>query len=143
MIASGHDLGATSAADVAGRARPDHSGGAEPPPVLPPDTVVATTTAPSTEPAGPTGLSGPTATPGPPGLTVGGVARRLGVAPATLRTWARRYGMGPTSHVAGAHRRYGPEDVARLDLRRRGVEAGSSPAAGRKKRKREGASTSL
>ena len=39
-------------------------------------------------------------------LTVAAVARRLGVAPATLRTWDRRYGLGPSSHEAGEHRRY-------------------------------------
>lgn len=60
-------------------------------------------------------------------LTVGAVARRLGVAPATLRTWARRYGLGPSAHVAGAHRRYSPQDVARLDLMRRMVNAGVGP----------------
>lgn len=60
-------------------------------------------------------------------LTVGAVARRLGVAPATLRTWARRYGLGPSAHVAGAHRRYSPQDLARLDLMRRMVDAGVGP----------------
>ena len=34
-------------------------------------------------------------------LTVAAVARRLGVAPATLRTWDRRYGLGPTEHSTG------------------------------------------
>ncbi|MEY3685921.1 MAG: hypothetical protein RJB00_871, partial [Actinomycetota bacterium] len=29
-------------------------------------------------------------------LTVASVARRLGIAPATLRTWDRRYGLGPS-----------------------------------------------
>lgn len=53
------------------------------------------------------------------GLTVAATARRLGVAPPTLRTWARRYGLGPTAHVAGSHRRYGPDDVARLELMHR------------------------
>ena len=62
-----------------------------------------------------------------PGLTVAAVARRLGVAPATLRTWARRYHLGPSAHVAGAHRRYSPEDVARLDLMRRMVNSGVGP----------------
>ena len=35
------------------------------------------------------------------GLPVAAVARRLGVAPATLRTWDRRYGLGPTSTPPG------------------------------------------
>lgn len=63
-----------------------------------------------------------------PGLTVSAVARRLGVAPATLRTWDRRYGLGPSQHAAGAHRRYTSADVARLELMRQHVLAGASPA---------------
>ena len=50
----------------------------------------------------------------PATLTVAAVARRLGVAPATLRTWDRRYGLGPGTHLAGSHRRYSAEDLARL-----------------------------
>ena len=52
-------------------------------------------------------------------LTVGAVAQRLGVAPATLRTWGHRYGLGPSGHAAGKHRRYTAQDVARLDLLRK------------------------
>ena len=63
-----------------------------------------------------------------PTLTVAAVARRLGVAPATLRTWARRYGLGPGAHTAGAHRRYSPEDLARLVIMRRLTHEGVSPA---------------
>lgn len=65
---------------------------------------------------------------GSPGLTVAAVARRLGVAPATLRTWDRRYGVGPSAHTAGSHRRYCALDIARLDLMRRLVNAGAPPA---------------
>ena len=61
-------------------------------------------------------------------LTVSAVARRIGVAPATLRTWDRRYGLGPTGHDAGAHRRYSAEDVARLDLMRKLMLNGVLPA---------------
>jgi len=65
---------------------------------------------------------------GAPGLTVAAVARRLGVAPATLRTWDRRYGLGPSQHSAGAHRRYSPADIARLERMRRLVLSGAPPA---------------
>jgi len=58
------------------------------------------------------------------GLTVASMARRLGVAPATLRTWDRRYGLGPSTHRTGAHRRYTPTDVARLEHMRRLVMSG-------------------
>ena len=61
-------------------------------------------------------------------LTVAAVARRLGVAPATLRTWDRRYGLGPTLRSAGAHRRYSRSDIARLEAMRRLVLDGVSPA---------------
>lgn len=60
-------------------------------------------------------------------LTVAAVARRLGVAPATLRTWDRRYGIGPSAHESGAHRRYCPADLARLTLMRRLITSGVSP----------------
>ena len=61
-------------------------------------------------------------------LTVAAVARRLGVAPATLRTWARRYGIGPTDHESGSHRRYCLDDLAKLTTMRRLIIAGMSPA---------------
>ncbi|WP_163508598.1 MerR family transcriptional regulator [Fodinicola acaciae] len=61
-------------------------------------------------------------------LTVAAVARRLGVAPATLRTWARRYGLGPSGHESGTHRRYTELDLARLQAMRRLTLAGM-PAA--------------
>ena len=63
-----------------------------------------------------------------PALTVAALARRLGVAPATLRTWDRRYGVGPSGHTTGRHRRYGAEDIARLELMQRALLRGASPA---------------
>jgi DNA-binding transcriptional MerR regulator len=61
-------------------------------------------------------------------LTVAAVARRLGVAPATLRTWDRRYGLGPSEHIEGEHRRYCPKDLAKLTLMRRLIVAGVAPS---------------
>ena len=61
-------------------------------------------------------------------LTVAAVARRLGVAPSTLRTWDRRYDLGPSAHTAGSHRRYGPHDLARLVVMRRLTLDGVPPA---------------
>ena len=61
-------------------------------------------------------------------LTVAAVARRIGVAPATLRTWDRRYGLGPSAHEAGEHRRYCPEDLAILTAMRKLITAGVAPA---------------
>ena len=63
-----------------------------------------------------------------PRLSVAAVARRLGVAPATLRTWDRRYGLGPSEHEAGAHRRYTPRDLDRLAAMRRLTLEGVPPA---------------
>ena len=66
-------------------------------------------------------------------LTVAALARRLGVAPATLRTWDRRYGIGPSEHCAGAHRKYSAGDVTRLTSMVRLIVAGVTPkdAAGK------------
>ncbi|MFE8960747.1 MerR family transcriptional regulator [Streptomyces iakyrus] len=58
---------------------------------------------------------GPESAPAGSGLTTGEVARRLGVAPTTVRTWDRRYGLGPDAHTGGRHRRWTPVDVARLE----------------------------
>jgi MerR family transcriptional regulator, light-induced transcriptional regulator len=63
-----------------------------------------------------------------PRLTVSGAARRLGVAPGTLRTWDRRYGIGPTDHARGRHRRYSATDMARLEPMRHALVQGASPA---------------
>nr|MDT0661748.1 MerR family transcriptional regulator [Micromonospora sp. DSM 115978] len=65
---------------------------------------------------------------GDDGLSAGAVARRLGVAVTTLRTWHQRYGLGPSRHVPGHHRRYTPADLARLEIMRRLTADGISPA---------------
>lgn len=63
-----------------------------------------------------------------PTLPVAAVARRLGVAPATLRTWDRRYGVGPSGHTNGKHRRYAPVDIGRLEVMQRALLSGASTA---------------
>ncbi|MEU9233674.1 MerR family transcriptional regulator [Streptomyces subrutilus] len=50
------------------------------------------------------------------GLSTGAVARRLGVSATTLRSWERRYGIGPADREHGRHRRWLPADVSRLEL---------------------------
>ena len=85
------------------------------------ETPPASALAPASAPA-------PALAPLGPALTVAVVARRLGVAPATLRTWDRRYGVGPSEHAAGAHRRYTPEDVARLERMCQLTLSGVTPA---------------
>jgi DNA-binding transcriptional MerR regulator len=62
------------------------------------------------------------------GLTAGAVARRLGVAVTTLRTWHQRYGLGPSEHVPGQHRRYTEKDLDRLETMRRLTSQGVAPA---------------
>ncbi|QWF79584.1 hypothetical protein HUW46_02993 [Amycolatopsis sp. CA-230715] len=63
-----------------------------------------------------------------PTMPVASVARRLGVAPSTLRTWDRRYGLGPSRHTDGRHRRYGASDIGRLELMQRALLRGASTA---------------
>lgn len=55
------------------------------------------------------------------------VSRHLGVAVATLRSWNHRYGLGPSGHQAGKHRRYCAHDVAALELMCRLVARGITP----------------
>src|SRR5689334_16241740 len=63
-----------------------------------------------------------------PGLSAGEAARRIGVAATTLRTWDRRYGLGPSYRAPGRHRRYSDDDLARLELMRRLTVEGIAPA---------------
>ena len=61
-------------------------------------------------------------------LSAGAVARTLGVAVTTLRSWHQRYGLGPSEHVPGHHRRYTSTDLSRLEIMRRLTADGVSPA---------------
>ena len=61
------------------------------------------------------------------GFSVGVVARRLGVAPSTLRTWNRRYGIGAQALTPGRHRRYTDEDISRLEHMQKLILRGVSP----------------
>jgi DNA-binding transcriptional MerR regulator len=62
------------------------------------------------------------------GLSAGAAARRLGVAVTTLRTWHQRYGLGPSRHEPGHHRRYTVEDMVRLQVMQRLTAQGIAPA---------------
>jgi len=55
------------------------------------------------------------------GLTIGDLARRTGLSPATLRAWETRHGFPRPERLASGHRRYDEHDVAlvRQVLRRK------------------------
>ncbi|QFZ78204.1 MerR family transcriptional regulator [Streptomyces fagopyri] len=76
----------------------------------------------------PTPSSEPAAQPSEAGVTTGALARRLGVSPTTLRSWDRRYGVGPAVRSGGRHRRWTPQDVAMLEEMCRLTSAGVPPA---------------
>lgn len=61
-------------------------------------------------------------------LSVAAVAVKLGVSASTLRTWERRYGMGPSHRPSGAHRRYSSEDIALLRRMVDMIRSGISPS---------------
>ncbi|MFI8259771.1 MerR family transcriptional regulator [Streptomyces sp. NPDC085665] len=61
-------------------------------------------------------------------MSTGAVARRLGVSPTTLRSWERRYAIGPARREPGRHRRWTPGDIARLELMCRLTADGVPPA---------------
>ena len=65
--------------------------------------------------------------------TAGQVARHLGIAESTLRSWHRRYGIGPQGSEPGRYRRYSEADVARLrrmlDLINQGMLASEAAVA--------------
>ncbi|MDX3520037.1 MerR family transcriptional regulator [Streptomyces scabiei] len=61
-------------------------------------------------------------------MTTGFLARQLGVSPTTLRSWDRRYGLGPAVRAEGRQRRWSPEDVAMLQEMCRLTVTGIPPA---------------
>ncbi len=57
--------------------------------------------------------------------SVGAVAERLGLSASTLRTWERRYDVGPSHRTAGGHRRYTETDIERVTLIQRLIGRGA------------------
>ncbi|MEU7764294.1 MerR family transcriptional regulator [Nocardia sp. NPDC049190] len=62
------------------------------------------------------------------GYTVRAVAERLGIPTATLRSWNRRYNIGPPQLRPGKHRLYTEADIAVLERMRTLIGEGASPA---------------
>lgn len=62
------------------------------------------------------------------GSSVGTVAALLGVAPGTLRSWGRRYGLVPAERSVGGHRRYTESDTRMLVRMQALVNAGETPS---------------
>jgi len=62
------------------------------------------------------------------GQSVGQAAALLGISPATLRSWQRRYGLLPSRRSPGGHRRYTTGDLALLGRVRALILAGESPS---------------
>jgi methanogenic corrinoid protein MtbC1 len=58
------------------------------------------------------------------GVRVGELARRVGVAPETLRAWERRYGVLHPARTPGGYRVYGREDELRARRMRELIESG-------------------
>ncbi|GGK92379.1 MerR family transcriptional regulator [Nocardia jinanensis] len=62
------------------------------------------------------------------GYTVRAVADRLGIPTATLRSWNRRYEIGPTGHRPGTHRLYTETDITQLNRMIELIRGGATPA---------------
>ncbi|GAA5032206.1 MerR family transcriptional regulator [Streptomyces siamensis] len=76
------------------------------------------------------------AEPADAGVTTGFLARKLGVSPMTLRSWDRRYGLGPAVRADGRHRRWSPDDVRMMQEMCRLTTAGVPPAEAARTAKR-------
>jgi DNA-binding transcriptional MerR regulator len=61
-----------------------------------------------------------------PLYSVGVVADRIGVPIATLRSWNRRYGIGPADHDPGRHRLYSEADIAAVRRMQQLIDKGAS-----------------
>jgi DICT domain-containing protein len=59
-----------------------------------------------------------------PALTIGDLAHRTGLAPATLRAWEARFGFPTPRRLASGHRRYDERDVALVSQVLRRKDAG-------------------
>lgn len=73
-------------------------------------------------------LAGPAPASDTAGYTVRAVADRLGIPTATLRSWNRRYAVGPTQARPGKHRLYTEADIALLERMLTLIRDGASPA---------------
>ena len=56
--------------------------------------------------------------------SVGAVSEQCGIPTATLRSWDRRYGIGPSQRTSGAHRRYSGQDICRVQMVRQLTDRG-------------------
>jgi MerR family transcriptional regulator, light-induced transcriptional regulator len=63
-----------------------------------------------------------------PHLRIGELSRRVGVSPALLRAWERRYGLLEPARTDGGLRLYGPEDERRVRDMQAGLRRGLSAA---------------
>ena len=72
-----------------------------------------------------------------PLMRIGELARRTGMAEATLRAWERRYGIPRPKRTVGGHRLYSEQDVVRLSRIQRLVEQGWAVGAAARRVGRE------
>ncbi|MCP2318590.1 B12 binding domain-containing protein [Nocardia amikacinitolerans] len=72
--------------------------------------------------------AGSASVPDAAGYTVRAVAERLGIPTATLRSWNRRYEIGPAQDRPGRHRLYTESDIALLERMLELIRGGASPA---------------
>lgn len=66
--------------------------------------------------------------PGAPLLRIGELARRAGIAPATLRAWERRYGIVEPTRTESGYRLYSEDDERRLRRMIELITRGAAPA---------------